>query len=90
MDEELKGLLDSLKDSHKTNVKGREKALGAEDEWVAKFDALRRKVIRPQDRGIPARQGGRRPRAGQVHRAVQAAIEPAGDQGVMDRSGRTR
>ena len=47
MDEELKGLLDSLKEGHKTNVKGREKALSAEDAWVAKFDELRRKVIRP-------------------------------------------
>lgn len=47
MDEELKGLLDGLKEGHKTNVKGREKSLSAEDTWVAKFDALRRKVIRP-------------------------------------------
>lgn len=47
MDDELKGLLDSLKASQKSNVQVRQKELSAEDAWVAKFDELRRKVIRP-------------------------------------------
>jgi hypothetical protein len=47
MDDELKGLLDGLKKNHKTNVKTRQEELSAEDAWVAKFDELRRTVIRP-------------------------------------------
>ena len=47
MDEELKGLLDNLEKGNKSDVRGRKEALSAEDAWVAKFDEVRRKVIRP-------------------------------------------
>ena len=47
MDEEVKVLLDKLEKSTTVAAKDREKALTKEDQWVARFDEVRRKVIRP-------------------------------------------
>ena len=47
MDEEVKVLLDKLEQSTTVAAKDREKALKTEEQWVARFDEVRRKVIRP-------------------------------------------
>jgi hypothetical protein len=46
-DKELTGLLDKLEVSHKGSVNTREQAASAEGAWVAKFEEVRRTVIRP-------------------------------------------
>jgi hypothetical protein len=46
-DEELNGLLDQFEKNQKGKAQGRRAAVTEEDKWIAKFEEVRRNVIRP-------------------------------------------